>query len=290
LAPAGIACPTDLLVHGRLTLDGEKISKLGRSLDPVPLLEEIGSDPLRYYLLRHERTARDGDFSREQLERAYATELANGLGNLVNCVLGLVQRSWRSCAEVELRDAPRARAGAGRGGSIKRSRALRATRHSTHVFLSSISTIEASYESRPAAHRRECRKRTRFAVFARDSASDREKARGVFFRSCAGDRGCYKRVAIAQSSTPWRRACSYPRRCSLFRTGGHAESMNADVSADRAARCCSCGVTLRGVAVLQARRAALQARRDLQGPVLSHCGPTSSPYSNPTHVLVSAAL
>jgi methionyl-tRNA synthetase len=117
LASAGIAWPTDLLVHGYLTLDGQKISKSGRALDPLPLLDEFGSDPLRYYLLRHVRTARDGDFSREKLEQAYAAELANGLGNLVNRVLGLVQRSNGGCVPArgiecaesdELREAARA--------------------------------------------------------------------------------------------------------------------------------------------------------------------------------------
>jgi methionyl-tRNA synthetase len=113
LASAGVAWPSDLLVHGYLTLEGEKISKSGRVIDPLPLVSEFGADPLRYYLLRHVRTARDGDFSREKLERAYA-ELANGLGNLVNRVLGLIARSHGGCvlprgretaASVELREA-----------------------------------------------------------------------------------------------------------------------------------------------------------------------------------------
>jgi len=92
LESAGLRWPSDLWVHGYLTLDGAKISKSGRTLDPVPLIEEFGADALRYYLLRHIRTTRDGDFSRERLERAYDSELASGLGNLINRVLGLVQR------------------------------------------------------------------------------------------------------------------------------------------------------------------------------------------------------
>jgi len=93
LSSAGIAGPTDLLVHGYLTQAGAKISKSGVALDPQPLIAELGPDALRYYLLRHVRTTRDGDFSRERLVSAYNAELANDLGNLANRVFGLVARS-----------------------------------------------------------------------------------------------------------------------------------------------------------------------------------------------------
>lgn len=93
LASAGLAVPTELLVHGYLTLDGAKISKSGRSLDPFPLIEQYGADALRYYLLRHVRTGRDGDFSQTRFIQAYNAELANGLGNLVSRLLGLLQRA-----------------------------------------------------------------------------------------------------------------------------------------------------------------------------------------------------
>ncbi|MET0389886.1 MAG: class I tRNA ligase family protein, partial [Polyangiales bacterium] len=39
------------------------------------------------------RTTRDGDFSRERFVAAYNAELANGLGNLVQRVLGLTARA-----------------------------------------------------------------------------------------------------------------------------------------------------------------------------------------------------
>jgi methionyl-tRNA synthetase len=93
LASAGLPAPSELLVHGYLPLDGAKISKSGRTLDPVPLIEQFGADPIRYYLLRHIRTGRDGDFSLERLQQAYNAELANGLGNLANRLLGLLQRA-----------------------------------------------------------------------------------------------------------------------------------------------------------------------------------------------------
>jgi methionyl-tRNA synthetase len=93
LASAGLAWPTDLLVHGYLTQEGVKISKSGAGFDPVPLIESFGAEAVRYYLLRHVRTTRDGDWKRERLTAAYNAELANGLGNLVDRVLALVQRA-----------------------------------------------------------------------------------------------------------------------------------------------------------------------------------------------------
>lgn len=92
LESAGLPWPSALRVHGYLTLEGGKISKSGRALDPQPLIAQHGPDALRYYLLRHVRTTRDGDWSHARFITAYNAELANGLGNLANRVLGLVQR------------------------------------------------------------------------------------------------------------------------------------------------------------------------------------------------------
>ena len=92
LASAGLPWPTDLLVHGYLTLDGAKISKSGRTLDPLPIVARHGADALRYFLLRHVRTARDGDFSLERFTAAHDAELANGLGNLASRLFALVER------------------------------------------------------------------------------------------------------------------------------------------------------------------------------------------------------
>ncbi|HSN68728.1 MAG TPA: methionine--tRNA ligase, partial [Thermoanaerobaculia bacterium] len=92
LESAGIPWPTDLLVHGYVTIDGEKISKSGRTIDPTPLIARYGADAVRYFLLRHVRTARDGDFSIARFHEAHDAELANGLGNLASRILALVEK------------------------------------------------------------------------------------------------------------------------------------------------------------------------------------------------------
>jgi methionyl-tRNA synthetase len=92
LLSAGLPLPSHVLVHGHLTADGCKISKSGRSIDPVPLAREHGAEALRYALLRHIRTTRDGDFRAERLVDAHDAELAKGLGNLVQRATSLAHR------------------------------------------------------------------------------------------------------------------------------------------------------------------------------------------------------
>ena len=93
LLSAGIELPTEINVHGYLTVDGVKISKsLGNGADPADVVEQYGKDTLRYYLLRHIRAGQDGDFSLERLARAHDSELADQLGNLVSRTLGMLDR------------------------------------------------------------------------------------------------------------------------------------------------------------------------------------------------------
>lgn len=92
LISAGQPLPSSILVHGYLTVDGRKIGKsAGNGIAPERLIEAYGCpDALRYYLLRHIRSADDGDFSEEKLDAAWSGELAGQLGNLANRVLALV--------------------------------------------------------------------------------------------------------------------------------------------------------------------------------------------------------
>ena len=93
LLSAGLPLPDRILVHGYVTVDGDKIGKsAGNAIDPIPLAEEFGADALRYYLLRHIRTAEDGDFGHDRLVQTYHAELAGQLGNLANRILSLIER------------------------------------------------------------------------------------------------------------------------------------------------------------------------------------------------------
>ena len=90
LTGIGEALPKQILVHGHILSDGQKMSKsLGNVVDPIGLIDQWGADAVRYYLLREIPTLGDGDYSVERFKDAYNSGLANDLGNLVSRVLKL---------------------------------------------------------------------------------------------------------------------------------------------------------------------------------------------------------
>lgn len=94
LLSAGLPLPNTIVVHGFLTVDGRKISKsLGNSVDPVKYVSDLGSDAVRYYLLRYVRPFEDGDFSTDRLTDVYNADLANGLGNLCSRLTALCEKA-----------------------------------------------------------------------------------------------------------------------------------------------------------------------------------------------------
>jgi methionyl-tRNA synthetase len=104
LLSAGLCVPDQIVVHGFLTNDGKKISKSsGDAVDPAEYVTRVGTDGVRYFLLRHVRPFEDSDFSLHRLEAAYEADLVNGLGNLLSrvtalceaaCVPGLSEAEW----------------------------------------------------------------------------------------------------------------------------------------------------------------------------------------------------
>ncbi|HEX5643762.1 MAG TPA: methionine--tRNA ligase [Thermoleophilia bacterium] len=91
LMSAGYDLPTGELIHGYLLVGGEKMSKTrGNTLDPFAVIEEIGAEPLRYYLMREVTLGQDGDVSLEGLRARYNNELANELGNLLSRTASMV--------------------------------------------------------------------------------------------------------------------------------------------------------------------------------------------------------
>jgi len=94
LMSADLPLPKKLFVHGYINIEGGKMSKsLGNVVDPFQLVEKYGAETVRYYLTRYIHPVQDSDFSVEKLEEAYTADLANGLGNLVNRVTGLIEQN-----------------------------------------------------------------------------------------------------------------------------------------------------------------------------------------------------
>ena len=83
-----------IVIHGFLTVDGQKISKsLGNTIDPIIEAKKYGTDAIRYYLLAKVHSWEDSDFSWTKFKETYNSDLANGLGNLVARVAKLTESS-----------------------------------------------------------------------------------------------------------------------------------------------------------------------------------------------------
>jgi methionyl-tRNA synthetase len=91
LISAGLDIPEKLMVHGFITVDGQKMSKsIGNVIDPFEAAEKYGVDALRHYLLREIPSDGDGDFSWDKLKDRYNDDLAKGVGNFVSRVTNMI--------------------------------------------------------------------------------------------------------------------------------------------------------------------------------------------------------
>jgi methionyl-tRNA synthetase len=83
----------ELIVHGWLTINNEKMSKsLGNVVDPIDLCKTIDSDYLKYFLLREIPLSSDYNFDINLLINRVHEELADKIGNLVNRVSNMVNK------------------------------------------------------------------------------------------------------------------------------------------------------------------------------------------------------
>jgi methionyl-tRNA synthetase len=94
LMAAELPVPEHVFVHGFLLgSDGRKMSKsLGNVLDPFEVMEEYGTDALRFYLMRDVPFGSDGAVGMDGVKTRYESELANEYGNLASRTLAMVQR------------------------------------------------------------------------------------------------------------------------------------------------------------------------------------------------------
>ena len=64
----------------------------GNVVDPIAVIDEWGVDAFRYYVVRELDIGPDGNWTDESFQARYSAELANGLGNLVNRSLSMLNR------------------------------------------------------------------------------------------------------------------------------------------------------------------------------------------------------
>ncbi len=94
LMAAELPIPHHVFVHGFLLgSDGRKMSKsLGNVLDPFAVIDEFGTDALRFYLLRDVPFGSDAAVSMDAVQVRYDTELANEYGNLASRTVAMLLR------------------------------------------------------------------------------------------------------------------------------------------------------------------------------------------------------
>lgn len=93
LMSAGLPPSKQIIIHGFITSDGQKMSKsLGNVINPFDIVEKFGTDALRYWIATL-NPFEDGDFTWEKFKEVYNADLANGLGNLVSRVAKLCETS-----------------------------------------------------------------------------------------------------------------------------------------------------------------------------------------------------
>jgi methionyl-tRNA synthetase len=93
LYAAGLPVPTHVFGQGWMTKDGRKLSKTtGNVIVPDELIDRLGADAVRYFLLREAPYGQDWDFTDQAFVGRYNSDLADDLGNLVSRALTMVHR------------------------------------------------------------------------------------------------------------------------------------------------------------------------------------------------------
>jgi methionyl-tRNA synthetase len=96
LMAAGLPVPKAIVAHGWLLFEESKMSKSrGNIVRTETILDALGADALRYFLLREVVFGQDGSFSFDALVQRYNSDLANGLGNLASRTLTMINRYFK---------------------------------------------------------------------------------------------------------------------------------------------------------------------------------------------------
>ena len=96
LMAAGIPLPKRIMAHGWLLFEESKMSKSrGNIVRPDTILEVLGADAMRYFLLREVVFGQDGSFSFDALVQRFNADLANDLGNVSSRTLTMIGRYFK---------------------------------------------------------------------------------------------------------------------------------------------------------------------------------------------------
>ncbi|MEM9469913.1 MAG: methionine--tRNA ligase [Pseudomonadota bacterium] len=94
LMSAKLTLPKKVFAHGFINVNGMKMSKsVGNVIAPQDLIETYGLDQTRYLLMREVPHGQDGNFSHDHAVTRINSDLANGLGNLVQRTLSMIYKN-----------------------------------------------------------------------------------------------------------------------------------------------------------------------------------------------------
>lgn len=102
LMAVGLPNSQTVIIDGFITGEGGiKMSKsLGNVVSPIEIVDEYGTDALRYFLLRELNSFEDSIFTKEKFKEVYNANLVNGLGNLVSRVMKMAETYLETPVEV----------------------------------------------------------------------------------------------------------------------------------------------------------------------------------------------
>jgi methionyl-tRNA synthetase len=93
LMAAELPLPKGVFAHGWLLFEESKMSKSrGNIVRADTVIDVLGNDALRYFLMREIVFGQDGSFSFDAVVDRYNSDLANGLGNLASRTLTMINR------------------------------------------------------------------------------------------------------------------------------------------------------------------------------------------------------
>ena len=93
LMAAKLPLPKKVYAHGLLMRDGRKMSKsIGNVVTAQEMIDQIGLDALRYFLMREVPFGQDGVYSDQTMYARLNSDLANDLGNLAQRTLSFVAK------------------------------------------------------------------------------------------------------------------------------------------------------------------------------------------------------